>query len=78
MTKREPKAVAKDVGDQLKVAREKAKLTQAEVASAVGVNANWYARVERGEEMPSIENLQKIMKALKIKTLNITAPDEKH
>ena len=71
MANKDNNKVNKELGDQLKSAREYAKLTQADVASASGVHVNFYARVERGEETPSIESLQKIMKALKIKTLNI-------
>lgn len=52
-------------------AREKAELTQAEVAERSGVHVNHYARIERGEENPSFEKLQAIMKALGIKSLDV-------
>jgi transcriptional regulator with XRE-family HTH domain len=61
----------KELGDKLKQARKKVKLTQAEVAQAADVNTNYYARIERGEENPSFEKLNKIMKALKIKSLDV-------
>ncbi|MEO8581223.1 MAG: helix-turn-helix transcriptional regulator [Patescibacteria group bacterium] len=63
----------KELGTKLKAAREKAELTQAEVASASGVNVNYYARIERGEENPSYEKLTKIMKALEIKSLDVSS-----
>lgn len=71
MVKKDISKINKELGNQLKNARERAKLTQADIASAVGVHTNWYPRVERGEETPSLESLQKPMKALNIKTLNI-------
>lgn len=62
----------KELGSKLKQARIKIKLTQSQVASAADVNTNYYARIERGEENPSFEKLNKIMRALKIKTLDIS------
>lgn len=61
----------KDLGDKLKRVREKVGMTQAEVASQAGVHVNYYARIERGEENPSYEKIQSIMKALKIKSLDL-------
>ena len=61
-----------DFGDKLKKAREEAGLTQVEVAEAADVNVNYYARIERGEVSPSLERLKKVMKVLKIKTLNLS------
>lgn len=61
----------KELGAKLRQAREAAKLTQSEVASLAGVHVNFYARVERGEENPSFEKLQKIMKVLRIKSLDV-------
>ena len=59
------------LGNKLRKVREEAKLTQAEVAALAGVHVNYYARIERGEENPSFEKLQGIMRALKIKSLDI-------
>lgn len=49
-----------------KEAREKAGLTQAEVAEKAGIHFNYYARVERGEVTPRVDIVEKIAKALKI------------
>lgn len=46
----------------------KAKLTQKEVAEKAGVHTNYYARVERDEENPSLEILKKLTKILKVKS----------
>ena len=61
----------KELGAKLKKVRERAKLTQAEVAAQADVHVNYYARIERGEENPSFEKLQSIMKALKLKSLDL-------
>ncbi len=59
------------LGAILKEARLKAGLTQAEVAAKAKVNANYYAIVERGEGTYSFANLQRIMKVLHIKSLDL-------
>ena len=61
----------KDLSAKLHGARIAAKLTQKQVADAAGVHVNLYARIERGEGNPSFENLQAIMKVLKIKSLDL-------
>lgn len=62
----------KELGRQLKEAREKAGLTQSELAEKAGINANYYAVVERGEKNISYEKLQRVLKVLNIKSLDIT------
>ena len=59
------------LGDNLKKARNKSLLTQLELAKKVGINANYYARIERGEETPSMEVLEAISKVLKVKSADI-------
>ena len=60
----------KGLGDQFKEAREKAGLTQAEVAKKAGINVSYYAKIERGEVNTSFDKIYAISKVLKIKTLN--------
>ena len=60
------------LGKRLKEAREKAGLSQAEVAGKADINTNYYAIVERGEKNVSFEKLQRILKALNIKSLDIS------
>jgi len=60
----------KELGEKLKRVREHAGLTQTEVATKAGLNGNYYARIERGEENPSFEKLESIKDALKIKSLD--------
>ena len=63
--------IRKELGNKLKNAREKAKLTQANVADAADMHVNYYARIERGEENPSYEILHGILKALKLNSLEL-------
>lgn len=59
----------KELGEKMKKARERLKLTQADVAKSAGITTTYYAMIERGEVNPSYDKLQGIMKALKLKSL---------
>ena len=61
----------KKLGDKVRKAREKARLTQAEVAEKAGINSSYYAQIERGEVNLSVDKLKSIAKVLKIKSLDI-------
>lgn len=63
--------IRKELGSKLKATREKENLTQVEVATKADINVNYYARIERGEENPSLDILQRIIKALKAKSSDI-------
>jgi transcriptional regulator with XRE-family HTH domain len=54
------------VGKRIKKFREKAKLTQEQVAQKAGLNTNYFAVIERGEVNTGTPNLLKISKALGI------------
>lgn len=54
-------------GKQIKEAREKLNLTQAEVAERADITVNYYAMIERGEVNPSYKKIKSIAKVLKIK-----------
>lgn len=56
-----------EIAEMIKKAREKAKLTQAEVAEKTGIDVTYYARIERGEIDTSGTKLIKLFKFLKIK-----------
>ena len=47
-------ALQKQLGERARAARVKLKLSQAAVAQRMGLNANLYGRIERGELMPSV------------------------
>ncbi len=61
----------KKLGEKIRKAREKARLTQAEVAEKADINVSYYAQIERGEVNLSIDKLQGIAKVLKIRSLEI-------
>ena len=63
--------VKKKIGNKLKEAREKANLTQEELAKKAGLSTNYYACVERGEESISSIRLAKLEEVLGVKLLNI-------
>ncbi|KKR28707.1 MAG: DNA-binding protein [candidate division CPR2 bacterium GW2011_GWD2_39_7] len=63
--------IRKELGEKIKKAREKAGLTQSEVAAAADINVSYYAQIERGEVNPSFEKLHSITKVLKLKSFDI-------
>lgn len=56
----------KQIGKDIKEAREKAGLTQVQVAEKIGVHFNYFAKIERGEVSASQKRLRLIGKLLKI------------
>ena len=60
-----------ETGKRIKAIREKKGLTQAEVAEKAGIHYNYFARVERGEVNPRIPIIEKIAKALGVKSSDI-------
>ncbi len=61
----------KAIGENLRKARKKRKLTQIELANLAEMDANYYAQVERGEKNVSSKILQKLIEALKVKSSDI-------
>ncbi|HSX05380.1 MAG TPA: helix-turn-helix transcriptional regulator [Candidatus Saccharimonadales bacterium] len=59
------------IGQQLAQARRSKDLTQAEVAKHASTTVNHYAKIERGEVVPSLKTLEKIVKALGIKSADV-------
>lgn len=55
-----------NIGKQLKLARLNDGLTQVELADKVDSDTNYYAKVERGEVVPSLKLLIKLVETLKI------------
>jgi len=62
---------SKKIGDKIKEIRKKKKLTQVEVAEKAGIHFNYFARLERGEVNPSIQTIESIANALKVKSGDI-------
>jgi transcriptional regulator with XRE-family HTH domain len=59
---------SKQIAEKLKQVRLQKGLTQVELANKAGINDNYYAKVERGELKPSVETLEKIIKALGVRS----------
>jgi transcriptional regulator with XRE-family HTH domain len=71
MTNNKTEKIDKELGEKIRKAREKAGLTQAEVATKAGINVSYYAEIERGEVNPSVKKLRDIAKVLKLKSFDI-------
>ncbi len=61
----------KKIGKNLGQIRARKGLTQAETAATAGISTNYYARIERGNTGISVEVLEKLVKALKVKSSDI-------
>lgn len=70
MVSEREKNMVKELGHKLRTLREKARLTQAEVATKASISINYYARIERGEENPTWVKVEHIKKALGVKSLD--------
>lgn len=64
-------ATSNYIGRQLQQVRRQRNLTQSEVAKHAGTTVNHYAKIERGEVMPSLKTLEKIVKALGVKSSDV-------
>ena len=59
------------LGKNLLKARKKSGFTQLVLAEKVGIHVNYYAKIERGEVKSSLDTLEAIFKALKVKSSDI-------
>jgi transcriptional regulator with XRE-family HTH domain len=59
------------ISNKLRESRLNKHLTQSEVAKMADTDTNYYAKIERGEAMPSLKTLEKIIRALKVKSSDI-------
>ena len=53
----------KAFGKKLKTTRTKLGLTQSDVAEKAKISVNYYARIERNEENPTLETLEGILRS---------------
>jgi transcriptional regulator with XRE-family HTH domain len=60
-----------DIASKIRKIRLKKGLKQVDVAEKAGLNGNYYARVERGEAIPTVITLKKILSALKVKSSEV-------
>ncbi|NCU30679.1 XRE family transcriptional regulator [Candidatus Saccharibacteria bacterium] len=59
------------ISENLSRIRKEQRYTQREVANMAGLNPNYYAKVERGDGMPSLKTIHKLAKALKVNASEI-------
>jgi transcriptional regulator with XRE-family HTH domain len=77
-------ALAKALGHQAREARGERGWTQADAAARIGVSAEFYGRIERGEGLPSVATLARIAHVLgtsiqnAIDESNFAVMDRKH
>ena len=57
-------SVSNQLGDRIRQYRKKMRLTQETLALNSGINASFLGDVERGLKKPSIESLEKLLRAL--------------
>lgn len=66
-----PDKTSTHISHKLQAARQNKGFTQAEVAKRAGTTVNHYAKIERGEVVPSLKTLEKIVKALGTKSADV-------
>lgn len=62
---------SKYIGQKLQYFRRQRKSTQADIAVRASTTINHYAKIERGEVTPSLKTLEKIVKALGVKSSDV-------
>ncbi len=60
-----------DIASKLKKYRLQQGIKQVDLAKKAGLNSNYYSKVERGEAIPSVITLKKILGALEIKSSEV-------
>ena len=58
------KELAKSIGSAARQARKELELTQEDAAERIGVSVEFYARIERGNSLPSVPTLVRIASTL--------------
>ena len=53
-----------NIGSMIRMSRKEKKMTQSEVAEAIGVSAQHYSRIERGEYTPGLQTFLKLIEIL--------------
>ena len=71
MTVKINKTTQQYIGKKLRDLREDKKLSQENVADAVGISNTYYAGIERGEENPTVAVIEELCKLYKIKSSDI-------
>lgn len=59
------------IAKQVRSARVKAGLTQLELGEKAGLSTNYISRIERADVTPTVETIEKIVKALRLKSSDL-------
>lgn len=71
MRSKQDNQIKLEIASKLKKYRLEKGLKQSEIAKKAGLNSNYYAKVERGEAIPSVITMKKILTALGVKSSKI-------
>lgn len=71
MNSKHNEKIRQKLGEKIRAVREKAQLTQEEVAKEAEMSSNYFAKIERGEINTTVEKLYKIIKALNVDASDI-------
>lgn len=63
--------ITKIIANNLSRLRKEFHYTQKEAAEKADLNMNYYAKVERGEAMPSLKTIKKLTRAFKVTSTDI-------
>ena len=64
------------IGERIRNARRRAKLTQTELGRLVGYSINGIAKIERGESDPKFSTVLKIAEVLEVPIVALVGPSE--
>jgi transcriptional regulator with XRE-family HTH domain len=68
-----PHKLYRIVGETVRVERKRAGLSQEELAEKADLNRNYVGEIERAEKKITLETLQRIAKALKLRITDLLA-----
>lgn len=60
--------INKKVGKKIRLERRRKKLTQEDLADKVGIHESTLGRIERGESNPPLQTIERISRAIGVKT----------
>ncbi len=63
--------INKDVGFNIRTKRQERGISQEKLAALAGLHRAYVGQIERGEKNIGLKNLEKIAKALKVKTKDL-------
>jgi transcriptional regulator with XRE-family HTH domain len=70
------KELAKSIGAAARRARKALELTQEDAAERIGVSVEFYARIERGNSLPSVPTFVRIARALGVSADTLIGRDQ--